>query len=172
MDPPTAVIWSAEARRELPARANRRRFVLDYFATRCCGGNISVGDLHLRWTASSEPIAEEFLPLRAPAGLEAYVQRDLIAVLEAAGAGIGIAGLGTAPTANPGPCGRHHVARIHQRLPDTQPTPSLIGDDRVLSEQALDHSRPRWQPERTQRVSCGTCRCATLSGDPPIISLL
>lgn len=84
MEPLPAVIWSEEARRELPARAKKRRLVLDYFATRCCGRNVSVGDLHLRWTASSETIAGEFLPLRAPVGLEAYVQEDLVAVLEAA----------------------------------------------------------------------------------------
>ena len=94
MDPLPAVIWSEEARHELPARAGNRRLVLDYFATRCCGRNVSVGDLHLRWTSSSEPIAEEFLLLRAPAGLEAYVQRDLVAVLEAAGGRIAMRGWG------------------------------------------------------------------------------
>ena len=68
--------------------------MLDYFATRCCGRNVSVGDLHIRWTSSSEPIAKEFLLLRAPAGLEAYVQRDLVAVLEAAGGRIAMRGWG------------------------------------------------------------------------------
>ena len=81
MDPLPAVIWSDEARRELPARANGRRLVLDYFAARCCGRNLSVGDLHLRWTAAGERIDEEYLPLRAPIGMEAYVQRDLVPVL-------------------------------------------------------------------------------------------
>ena len=94
MDPLPAMIWSEEARYEVPARAGNRRLVLDYFATRCCGRNVSVGDLHLRWTASSEPIAEEFLLLRAPAGLEAYVQRDLVAVLEAARGRIAMRGWG------------------------------------------------------------------------------
>ena len=83
MEPLPAVIWSEEARHELPARPGNRRLVLDYFATRCCGRNVSVGDLHLRWTAASEPIAEEYLPLRAPVGLEAYVQEDLVPVFEA-----------------------------------------------------------------------------------------
>ena len=59
--------------------------ILDYFATRCCGRNVSVGDMHLRWTISYKPIAEEFLPLPAPAGIEAYIQKDLVPVLEAAG---------------------------------------------------------------------------------------
>jgi len=31
-----------------------------------------------------QPIADEFLPLRAPSDLEAYVQRDLVPVLERA----------------------------------------------------------------------------------------
>jgi hypothetical protein len=84
VDPLPAVIWSGEARRELPARAGHRRLVVDYFAARCCGRNVSVGDLHLRWVTTRESIADEFLPLRAPIGLEAYVQRDLVPVLERA----------------------------------------------------------------------------------------
>jgi hypothetical protein len=94
MDPLPAVIWSDEARRELPVRAKSRRLVLDYFAVRFCGRNFSVGDLHLRWTAPSEPIAEEFLPLRAPIGVEAYVERDLVPVLEAAQGRIAMRGWG------------------------------------------------------------------------------
>jgi hypothetical protein len=94
MDPLPAVIWSSEARRELPARANGRHLVLDYFAARCCGRNVSVGDLHLRWTAASAPIAEEFVPLRAPLGLEAYLQRDLIGVLDATRGRIAMRGWG------------------------------------------------------------------------------
>jgi hypothetical protein len=84
MEPLPAVIWSPEARRELPVLAHGRRLILDYFAARCCGRNVSVGDLHLRWTAAERPVRDEFLPLRAPLGLDAYVQRDLLAVLEAA----------------------------------------------------------------------------------------
>jgi len=84
VDPLPATIWSNEARLELPTRARHRRLVLDYFASRCCGRNVSVGDLHLRWTAADEAIPDDFLPLRAPVGVEAYVQRDLVPVLEAA----------------------------------------------------------------------------------------
>lgn len=83
IDPLAAATWSSEARRELPMRARDRRLVLDYFAARCCGRNLSVGDLHLRWIPSERPIADEFLPLRAPDGVEAYVQRDLVPILEA-----------------------------------------------------------------------------------------
>jgi hypothetical protein len=89
-----AVIWSTEARRELAARANGRRLVLDYFAARCCGRNVSVGDLHLRWTAAREPIAEEFLPLRAPTGIDAYLQRDLVEVLDTTQGRIAMRGWG------------------------------------------------------------------------------
>jgi len=78
------VIWSEEARQELPVRALGRWLLLDYFASRCCGRNVSVGDLHMRWTAPDKPLATEFLPLRAPAGIEAFVQRDLVRVVEAA----------------------------------------------------------------------------------------
>ena len=78
-------MWSEEARYELPCRALGRRLVVDYYASRCCGRNVSVGNLHLRWMGSSEPIAEEFLRLPAPAVIEAYVQRDLVGVLDAAG---------------------------------------------------------------------------------------
>ncbi len=86
--------WSEEARRELPDRAKGRRLMLDYFAARCCGRNVSVGDLHLRWEASREPVAMEFLPVRAPTGIGAYVQRDLVPVLEAAGGQIVMRGWG------------------------------------------------------------------------------
>ena len=55
---------------------------------------MSVGDLHLRWTAAGEPIAEEFLPLRAPTGLEAYVQRDLVLVLDTTTGRIAMRGWG------------------------------------------------------------------------------
>ena len=84
VDPLPATTWSSEARLELPKRARHRRLLLDYFAARCCGRNLSVGDLHLRWTAADGAIADDFLPLRAPVGLDAYVQRDLVPVLEAA----------------------------------------------------------------------------------------
>jgi hypothetical protein len=94
MDPLPAVIWSEEARRELPARAGGRRLLLDYFAARCCGRNVSVGDLHVRWTPSDAPITDEFLPLRAPSDMEAYVQRDLVPVLEAARGRIAMRGWG------------------------------------------------------------------------------
>jgi hypothetical protein len=94
MDPLPAVIWSLEARRELPARARGRRLLLDYFAARCCGRSVSVGDTRARWTASGAPIADEFLPPRAPTGMEAHVQRDLVAVLEAARGRIAMRGWG------------------------------------------------------------------------------
>jgi hypothetical protein len=94
MDLLPALIWSTEARRELLAQANGRRLVLDYFAARCCGRNVSVGDLHLRWTAAGQPIAEEFLVLRAPSGLEAYLQRDLVAVLNSTQGRIAMRGWG------------------------------------------------------------------------------
>ena len=94
MDLLPAVIWSAEARREVPALAKGRRLVLDYFAARCCGRNVSVGDLHVRWIASDEPMAEDFLPLRAPEGLEAYVQGDLVQVLDTTQGRIAMCGWG------------------------------------------------------------------------------
>ena len=94
MDLLPAVIWSPEARRELPARANGRRLVLDYFAARCCGRNVSVGDLHVRWIASGEPMAEEFLPMRGPERLDAYVQKDLVGVLDTTQGRIDMRGLG------------------------------------------------------------------------------
>jgi hypothetical protein len=68
--------------------------LIDYFASSCCGGNLSVGDLHLRWASSFRPVPAEFVPLGAPAGIEAYVQRDLVRVLDAAGAQVGMFGWG------------------------------------------------------------------------------
>ena len=94
MDPRSAVVWSVEARAELPQLSRGRRLVVDYFATRCCGRNVSIGDLHLRWLASGELPADEFLPLHAPRGLEAYVQEDLVTVLEASRGSIRMRGWG------------------------------------------------------------------------------
>jgi hypothetical protein len=94
MDPLPVVSWSEAARSELPAKARGRRLMLDYFAARCCGTNVSIGDLHLRWIAPGQPMAEEYWPLKAPAGIEAYVQRDLVRVLEAAGGQIAMRGWG------------------------------------------------------------------------------
>ena len=91
---PHEVIWSEEARDQLPAASRGRRLLLDYFASRCCGRNVSVGDLHLRWTLATEPVADDFLPSRAPDGIEAYVQRDLVKVLDAAGARVVMRGSG------------------------------------------------------------------------------
>jgi hypothetical protein len=59
--------------------------VLDYFAVRCCRGNISVGDVRLRWTAMAAPIGDDFMPLYAPGGVTAVVQRELVALLRTAG---------------------------------------------------------------------------------------
>ena len=92
MDPLPIVSWSEEARRELPAKTHGRPLILDYFSTRCCGSNVSIGDLHLRWTAPGEPLAEEYWRLEAPTGIEAYVQRDLIRILKAAGGQITMRG--------------------------------------------------------------------------------
>ena len=94
MDPLPTLVWSEEAHRELPTRADGRTLVVDYFATRCCGSNVSIGELHLRWIALGEPVAEEYLPLRSPSGIEAAVQRDLIQTLEAAGGRIAMRGWG------------------------------------------------------------------------------
>ncbi|MGZ6293778.1 MAG: hypothetical protein ACXWPO_03105 [Candidatus Limnocylindrales bacterium] len=58
--------------------------MLGYFAARCCGGNVTIGDLHPRWGATQERLPDECLPLRAPGDLEAFVQCDLMPVLETA----------------------------------------------------------------------------------------
>ena len=91
---PASVSWSREARLELPSRAGGRRLLVDYFAARCCGRNVSVGDVHLRWQSSGEPVAEDFLALDAPDGIEAFVQRDLVRILELAGGRITMRGWG------------------------------------------------------------------------------
>jgi hypothetical protein len=94
MKPLPSLSWSFSAVRELPGKARGRPLLIDYFAARCCGRNVSVGDLHLRWTSPDRPVAGEFLPLRAPAGIEAYIQRDLVRVLDAAGAQVVMVGWG------------------------------------------------------------------------------
>jgi len=94
MIPRPVVDWSPETRLELPRRAQGRRLLVDYFAARCCGGNLSVGDLHLHWKSSDEPIAEDFVALDAPDGIGAFVQRDLVPVLELAGSRIAMRGRG------------------------------------------------------------------------------
>jgi hypothetical protein len=94
MNPPPPVSWSSSAVRELPGKARGRRLLVDYFAARCCGRNFSVGDLHVRWTSSLKLVAADFVPLEAPAGIEAYVQRDLVRVLDTAGAQVAMVGWG------------------------------------------------------------------------------
>ena len=94
MNPLPSLSWSPSAVRELPGKARGRRVVIDYFAAKCCGRNVSVGDIHVRWTSSDGPVTGEFVPLRAPAGLDAYVQGDLVPVLDAAGARVVMIGWG------------------------------------------------------------------------------
>jgi hypothetical protein len=48
----------------------------------------------VRWTLADKPIAEEFLPLHAPIGLEAYLQRDPIEVLDTTPGRIALRGWG------------------------------------------------------------------------------
>jgi hypothetical protein len=94
MNPLPSLSWSSSAIRDLPGKARGRRLLVDYFAARCCGRNVSVGDIHVHWTSAAGPVAGEFLPLLAPAGIEAYVQRDLVPVLDAAGARMVMIGWG------------------------------------------------------------------------------
>jgi len=88
------VSWSDEARRELPAMARGRRLVVDYFATRCCGGNVAVGDLSLRWLPADAGVDAEFVPVEAPDGLRVRVQHDLVSVLRSTGAQVVLRGRG------------------------------------------------------------------------------
>jgi hypothetical protein len=88
------ISWSDAARGELPAMAGGRRLVVDYFASRCCGGNVSIGDLSLRWLPASEIVDPEFVPVEAPGGLRVRVQHDLVAVLRTAGGRVDMRGWG------------------------------------------------------------------------------
>jgi hypothetical protein len=88
------VSWSDAARRELPAMASDRRLVVDYFAARCCGSNVSIGDLSVRWLPTSAAVDPEFVPVEAPGGLRVRVQQDLVAVLRAAGGRVEMRGWG------------------------------------------------------------------------------
>jgi len=88
------VSWSDAARRELPAMAHGRRLVVDYFASRCCGSNVSIGDLSVRWLPTTAPVDPEFVPVEAPGGLRVRIQDDLVAVLRAAGGCVEMRGWG------------------------------------------------------------------------------
>jgi len=88
------VLWSETARRELPARANGRTLVLDYFAARCCGSPVSIGDLSLRWLRPADMPDPEFVRIATPDGLDAWVQRDLVTVLREARATVDMHGFG------------------------------------------------------------------------------
>jgi hypothetical protein len=87
------VLWSEAARLELPARAKGRRLVLDYFASRCCGTNVSVGDLSFRWQRPDQ-LTDELVPVAAPDGLDVWVQQELVPVLRAARGRVEMRGLG------------------------------------------------------------------------------
>ena len=88
------VSWSDAARRELPAMAHGRRLVVDYFASRCCGSNVSIGDLSVRWQPTDAPVDPEFVPVEAPDGLRVRVQEDLVSVLKATGGRVEMRGWG------------------------------------------------------------------------------
>ena len=94
MTPIGVVLWSETARRELPARANGRTLVLDYFAAGCCGSPVSIGDLSLRWLRPADTPDPEFVRIAAPDGLDAAVQRDLVTVLRDARAKVEMHGFG------------------------------------------------------------------------------
>jgi len=88
------VTWSESARRELPSMARGRRLLVDYFAARCCGTNVSIGDLSVQWRPLSRPVDPEFVPVEAPEGVRVCVQRDLVSVLRAAGGRVDVRGWG------------------------------------------------------------------------------
>ena len=93
MTPIGLVLWSEEARRELPDRANGRTLVVDYFASRCCGSNVSIGDLSVQWRRDARA-TDGLVPIAAPDGLDAWAQRDLVEVLRAARGRVEMRGLG------------------------------------------------------------------------------
>ena len=74
--------------------ARGRRLVVDYFAARCCGSNVSIGDLSVRWLPMSTPLDEEFISIESPDGLDVGVQHDLVAVVGATGGQIEMRGWG------------------------------------------------------------------------------
>jgi len=94
MTPIGVVRWSDAARRELPALAKGRGLVVDYFATRCCGSNVSVGDLLVGWRRADAAIAPDLVPIASPDGVNAWMQRDLVGVVQAARGRVEMRGFG------------------------------------------------------------------------------
>jgi hypothetical protein len=88
------VTWSDAARRELPAKSRGRSLVVDYFASRCCGSNLTIGDLTVRWSAGPGSAGSEFVHGTGREGIDLAVHRDLVAILDLAGATIVMRGWG------------------------------------------------------------------------------
>ena len=86
------IAWSDAARREVPARSQGRKLVVDYFASRCCGSNLSIGDLTVRWSGVGGQTGPEFIDTDGPEGVGLAIHRDLVSILERTGATIQMRG--------------------------------------------------------------------------------
>ena len=90
-----AVDCSPDARVELAATARGRSLLIDWFKASCCGSNAGVGDVSMRWGASGPPPSDEdWVRLDGLDPLEAYAQRDIVAMLARSGARLEVSRIG------------------------------------------------------------------------------
>jgi len=90
-----AIDVAPSARSELTALARGRRLLIDWFKAGCCGSNIGVGDVSLRWNDPAEPLDDDdWVRLDGLKPLDAYAQREIVALLARAGARLEVAGVG------------------------------------------------------------------------------
>ncbi|MFI5254726.1 MAG: hypothetical protein ACHQ15_04645 [Candidatus Limnocylindrales bacterium] len=90
-----AIDIGGAARPELLSLARGRRLLIDWFKAKCCGTNVGVGDVSLRWIDPDVPLDDDdWVRLDDLEPLEAYAQRDIVALLARAGARLEVGGIG------------------------------------------------------------------------------
>ena len=94
LPPPPELAWSTEAADGLAASAAGRDLLIDYFATHCCGRNVAVGDLTVRWAAVGRDPGPDWLRLADHASVRVWLRSSLAPLFAAAGPRIGMRGWG------------------------------------------------------------------------------
>ncbi|MGH2407996.1 MAG: hypothetical protein ACRDF7_07970 [Candidatus Limnocylindrales bacterium] len=90
-----AIDVDATAQPALLDLARGRRLLIDWFKAACCGTNVGVGDVSLRWVEREASLTtDDWVRLDGIEPIDAYAQRDIVALLARAGARLGVAGVG------------------------------------------------------------------------------
>ena len=90
-----AIEVDAAAQPALLSLSRGRRLMIDWFKSRCCRSNVGVGDVSLRWVEPDSSLSDDdWVRLDGVEPLDAYAQREIVALLARAGARLEVAGVG------------------------------------------------------------------------------